>query len=345
MAYERFLKNMGCRRVRDEKTQEMVFWQLLPAASRRELWPEWGWRPRLSEKCLRQWPLVYIWRHKWFKQGVFSMVLFGPELFIPLALSAGIGATATAVLRLGLGESLGRVLAGLGLGLGILFGWLVVIGFKLPPNSLIEVMVHGLLGAVVLGGVLQGSSLRIRWLGWLLAAYAAFCVWAALGRPTMWSGFGLLVGAGLLATGWAVVLVRLYVIGRREDAEAWGVVISLAGGIALIAWAAGSRGLVAPALIVMAAGVGAACVAIPLRLPFGLLALTSSGGALMWLVQALAVPRPTLTAPLAIAALGLFAGTTGRRLPLGARMGPLWSAVLAIVPALLAALLAASLPF
>lgn len=273
------------------------------------------------------------------------MPLFTQDLIFSLALSGGVAVTATAILRLGLGEARGRRLAGLGCGFGILFGWMVTVGFHLPPESLRQVMTHGLLGAVVLGGVLEGSALRMRWLAWPLAGYALFCVWAGLGRPVYWPGFGMAFGAILLLAGWGLVFGRLYTVARREDPEAWGLVVSLALGVALVAWAAGSLALVGPALAVAAAGLAAACVAIPLRLPFGVAALTCSGGALMWLVQALAIPRPTLLAPLVVAALGLFAGVTGRRLPWGARLGPLWSALLGVVPALLAALIAASLPF
>jgi hypothetical protein len=273
------------------------------------------------------------------------MPLITHDLIISLALSGGIAVTATAILRLGLGEDRGRRLAGLGCGFGILFGWMVTVGFHLPPESLRQVIVHGLLGAVALGGVLEGSALRMRWMGWPLAGYALFCVWAGLGRPVFWPGFGLVFGAVLLLGGWGLLFGRLYTVGRREDAEAWGLVVSLAVGLAVVAWAAGNLTLVGPALVIAVGALGAACVAIPLRLPFGVAALTCSGAALMWVVQALAVPRPTLLAPLMVAALGLFAGATGRRLPWGARLGPLWSALLGVLPALLAAMIAASLPF
>lgn len=273
------------------------------------------------------------------------MPMMTPAFWIPLALALAVAMTMTAVLRLGLGAERGRTLAGLGLTFGALAGWISVRGLPTPPTSLADIAVYGLLGALVVGGVLEGAALRMRWLAWPIAAYALLCLWVGLGSPVMVVSRAMGIGAVLLAVGWAVVLFRLYRVAAREDAEAWALIASLGAGLALVAWASGNHAQIIPGLGLAFAAVGAAVVALPFKLPFGVAALLGSGGAVMWIVQALVIPRPTLTAPLAILACGLFAGATARRLPMGARMGPLWSAILALVPAILAALLAVSLPF
>lgn len=272
---------------------------------------------------------------------------------VPYALPFGLTLALASLLRLVGGPETGARISGIALPAGFLAAWALFRGIDPAPRDALDLALHIALGGALLGMALD--ALRARpWMGLTGAAIlAATGVWAAVAFPLRVPAGDalvrhLLVAAPLLAA-WLLTLGRLAVVAGRPPqrgdggpADSVALLTGLAGGLALIAAAAGlagttgaapgDSGIARPALGLACAGLG---LLAPLVAPAGMArlgqaGLLGGGGALLGLAQALVLVWPVTTAPLAVLGLGLFAGPTARRLPGPARLRPLWILLLTL---------------
>lgn len=263
----------------------------------------------------------------------------------PYALPLGIVLSLAGVMRLAGGADTGARLAGLALPAGFLAAWAWFRGLTWAPAGTLDLTAHIALGGALLGLVVDVTTARARWRVMATLLFLAVCVWATLGCPTaLPSGrtalIELTIQAVLLTAGWAVVLFRLGTHCRgTRGVEAMALMVPLALGLAGIGFIAGAP-VVAPALGLAVAALGFLVLAVPLGLPLSAAACLGGGGALLGLTQALVMDWPGTLAPALVLALGLYAGPTARHLPGAERLHPLWTGLLALLPAGLALLTA-----
>lgn len=273
-----------------------------------------------------------------------------------LALPFGLALAAAAALRLAGGGDIGARLSGVAVPAGFLAGWTWLHGLTLVPTGLTGVAAHIALGGALAGLALDAAAARPGWRMIVGAAFVAAGVWAATGlsgaitpMPADSAGRAVLwVSVVVLAVAWIGTLLRLRShslpgTGGDTGAEGAALLAALAAGLGLTAAAVGATGIAAPAAGLATAALGFLALAAPLRLPFSGGAVLGGGGALLGLVQALAIDWPGTVIPLLILSLGLFAGGTVAHLPVAPRWRPLALLGLGLLPGLLAAATALAL--
>lgn len=154
-----------------------------------------------------------------------------------------------------------------------------------------------------------------------------------------------LLPLALFAAVWITVLWPPVIAEATQAGSATtAILLSVLGlGLAAVAEAAGVPLATWPGLSLTAACLGFLGLGWSLRLPFSWAAVLGGGGAAAALIEAMALVRPTGILGLALALLCLipFAGSTARRLsPGNGTATPLIAGGLALIPALLAAVLA-----
>ncbi|MSO99173.1 MAG: hypothetical protein EXR11_13315 [Rhodospirillaceae bacterium] len=269
--------------------------------------------------------------------------------YLPVLISFGLALLIGASIRLAGGPERGARLAALGLVLGILAGLSAIAGFSWSAAGPFNRIGHIVVGAAVVGVLLDTlkPGPLLRW--GLLAAFALGCGWASAidglfvkAIPPLWQ-LGLAAGLSALLLGF---IVRLGIITSHKP-TALTVAAVLAAGLAVLAAIAGDQVLMLAALAVTAAIIALSVVSGFLVIDIANVAVVPMAAAIVALAWAFSQREPDAAMGLAVLALALFAERTARRVPMpGGRISDyLYIAVLAgccAIPVAIAAVLTAA---
>jgi hypothetical protein len=264
------------------------------------------------------------------------------SLLLPLLLAAVL----TGGIRFAFAETRGRQLAAAGAGCALLVAaWLIVGASASPPQTAVQALLFIIAGGVLLGGLLdltaaQRSIVFTAAALWLLAAYAWFA-WSRAGRAD-------LALVGTLAAGYLLSVIVLFRLSIEERPSINATVALIVGALGLAGGALTAGSIV---LFQLAAAAAAALCGFALwnwpkaRFPFGAVGILGAGvGVLALAASTLLITGIRPWALLALAAV-FFVDPIARRLPVSPRFGrqsvePIYVALLALVPAVVAVLLA-----
>ena len=249
-------------------------------------------------------------------------------------------------IRTAVGPERGARLAGVGAALGILAALFFVAGFSWTAAGPLNRIGHIVIGAVVVGTVLDAlkPATPLRWI--LFTLFSLGCGWASAvnGLLPKIAPTGLQVGLALaLALLWLGMIVR-FSKPQAHQATTLVVVIAVGAGIAVLASLSGDSVLTSVALSVVAALFALAMCSLFASFELGnavIVPVTASAVAMAW---ALAQRHPETLIGLAVLTLVLFAERTARRVPMpkGGIAAYLYLAVLAAfcaIPIVIAAVL------
>jgi hypothetical protein len=275
-----------------------------------------------------------------------SEVLADPFLRIPL-IAFAVSAAVCGLLRLVGGARIGPRLAGGGLGVGALIGFVAAAGLPpVPPAVPADAVFYVAAAGIALGLPLDGLAARWEWTAAAIAAVVAAAVWWHLGAPAAFPGLRwLLLWAVPAAAVWLVILFRLQVVAVRPPTAPLLMLLA-ALGLAAVAAITGATASTLLALALAAATLGFLAWTWPVpRFPFGTAAVLAGGGSLLALAARLMMEGGAAAVAVLVAGLALFADTGVPALPtrrewLRRLAEPLILAGAGLVPVLLAAAVA-----
>ncbi len=240
------------------------------------------------------------------------------KTYLPYIVAFGAASIGVVGIRTVAGPERGARLAGIGAALGILAALFFVTGFAWTAAGPLNRIGHIVIGAVVVGALLDALKPAnvLRWI--LLAVFSLGCGWASAVNGLMPKSAPSALQAGLvlaLALLWMGMIVR-FSKPQAHHATTLVVVIAVGAGIAVLASLAGDGVLTAIALSVVAALFALALCSLFANLEFGHSVIVPTTASLVAMAWALAQRHPESLIGLAVLTLILFAERTARRVPM-----------------------------